>query len=152
MRKIIVAFVLAVGMATVGVNVSARQDLNGPNPSPGDIGATVASPLGSAKVSAWAVVNGLNGQAVRGERILSSTRLGVGVYEVVIAKGNPPVPNNVTNCAFTANIGSIAFSGTEQPGFISTVGRAGNNAGIFIQTLNTAGAAADRSFHLLVTC
>jgi hypothetical protein len=154
MRRLIGGTIVAIALAMVGVGASglAQQDLNGPNPAPGDVSVAAASALGGPKLSAWAVINGTNGAAVRGEKILSSQRLGVGAYEVRIAKLDPPVPANVTKCAFVANVGSIALSGTEPTGQITTVGRAGDSAGVFIATSDSNGVSADRSFHLLVVC
>lgn len=55
-------------------------------------------------------------------------------------------------CAYTATIGLPGNTGSSAPGFITVVGRAGTSNGLFIQTFDTAGALADRSFHVVVTC
>jgi len=51
-----------------------------------------------------------------------------------------------------ATIGNSTGSGTEPSGEITTNGRFDSVNGVFIQTSNSAGADADRGFHLLVTC
>jgi len=51
-----------------------------------------------------------------------------------------------------AIIGNSTGSGTEPSGEITTNGRFDSVNGVFIQTSNSAGADADRGFHLLVTC
>jgi hypothetical protein len=59
---------------------------------------------------------------------------------------------NITGCAFLITIGSSGYLGTYTPGFATVVGRAGNPAGVFVQTFDTSGNLSDRSFHLAINC
>ncbi|MGH2682637.1 MAG: hypothetical protein ACRDIX_05335 [Actinomycetota bacterium] len=93
----------------------------------------------------WAVVNGSNGTLVRGNRATTSTRSGTGTYQVRFDQ-------NIRNCAYVAQVGDVDASGIESPGFITTVGEGASVNGVWINTYNAAGTAADRSFHLWVIC
>lgn len=93
----------------------------------------------------WAVVNGSNGSLVRGNRATTSTRSATGTYQVRFDQ-------NIRSCAYVAQIGDFDASGIESPGFITTVGEGASVNGVFINTYNSSGAAADRSFHLWVIC
>ncbi|MBF9127750.1 hypothetical protein I0C86_01870 [Plantactinospora sp. S1510] len=91
----------------------------------------------------FAVVN-TNGTLARGFGAVSSVRLAVGQYQVVFIQ-------DVTRSAFTATIGLPGSVGGSPPGEIAVVGRAGVPNGVFVQTWNSAGTPADRSFHLHVS-
>jgi hypothetical protein len=93
----------------------------------------------------WAVVNGSNGTLVRGNRATTSTRSSTGTYQVRFDQ-------NIRSCAYVAQIGDFDAAGTESPGFITTVGEGASVNGVFINTYNSSGATADRSFHLRVIC
>lgn len=75
-----------------------------------------------------------------------STQLATGQYEVLFGT------TDITECAFLATVGSEIHSGGYTPGFIIVVGRAGEPSGVYLETYNTSGVAADRGFHLAVTC
>lgn len=90
----------------------------------------------------FAVVNS-NGSLARGFGVLSSARLGTGTYQVVFS-------HDVTGSAYVGTIGLTGSLGTSPSGEIAVVGRAGIPSGVFVQTFNSAGAAADRAFHLSV--
>jgi len=66
-----------------------------------------------------------------------------GCYEVIFSR-------DVTHAAYIATIGSPEFSGIEQTGEITVVGRVGNPRGVFITTTDSSGHFADRGFHLAV--
>ena len=84
-----------------------------------------------------------NGTLVRGVGAVSSARLGVGTYQVVFSQ-------DVTGSAYLGTIGLTGNAGTSPAGQIAVVGRNGIPAGVYVQTFNATGAAADRSFHLSV--
>lgn len=91
----------------------------------------------------FAVVNG-NGTLARGLGAVSASRIvSGGSYQVIFNR-------NITKGAFVATIGLSADSGQEQPGQILVNLRAGTTNGVFVQTSDSAGTNADRSFHLLV--
>ena len=103
--------------------------------------ATVAGMPPTAQTF-FAVVNA-NGTLARGFQAVSSTRLGTGVYQVLFS-------HDITRSAYVGTIGLSASSGTSPSGEIAVVGRAGSANGVFVQTFNSSGAAADRGFHLAV--
>jgi hypothetical protein len=90
----------------------------------------------------FAVVNS-NGALVRGFEVISSTRLGVGWYQVVFN-------HDLRGSAFVGTLGLTGNLGISSSGEIAVVGRTGLNNGVFVQTWNSSGARADRSFHLAV--
>jgi hypothetical protein len=93
----------------------------------------------------WAVVDG-DGQAiVRGNGAVSVNRSSAGVYQVRFAR-------NVRDCAYVASVGLTGASGNPPPGEIGVVGENASVRGVWIQTFNSAGAPADRDFHLIVDC
>jgi hypothetical protein len=99
------------------------------------------------QVPMFAVVNS-DGTLARGSAGTSSEQVGAagtGTYRVFF-------PRDVTACSFTATIGLSGSEGVSAPGFITVVGAAVDSAGVFVTTDDTAGANADRGFHLAVTC
>ncbi|GGR56085.1 hypothetical protein GCM10010251_86330 [Streptomyces aurantiogriseus] len=67
----------------------------------------------------------------------------VGTYQVCF-----DVP--VTNGTYVASIGIPGNSGVSAPGEITVVGRAGTDNCLYIQTFDSTGVLADRSFHVVV--
>jgi hypothetical protein len=101
--------------------------------------------LGMALMSA--VVNA-NGTLDRGSGVASSLRLGAagsGTYEVLFDR-------EVSTCTFVASLGNSTF--TTFLGEVSAVRRsgAGKENGVYVETNNSAGASADKPFHLIVFC
>ncbi|MFC8850388.1 MULTISPECIES: hypothetical protein [unclassified Micromonospora] len=90
----------------------------------------------------FAVVNS-NGALVRGFGVFSSLRLGVGTYQVVFS-------HDLTGSAYIGTIGLPGSVGASPSGEIAVVGRAGVPNGVFVQTFTSAGAPADRAFHLAI--
>lgn len=90
----------------------------------------------------FAVVNA-NGTLSRGFGVVSSTRLGVGQYQVVFS-------HNLRGSAYIGTIGLSGAVGVSPSGQIAVIGRAGNVNAVFVQTFAANGAAADRGFHLAV--
>jgi hypothetical protein len=93
----------------------------------------------------WAVVDGDGEAIVRGNRAVSVNRSSAGIYQVRFAR-------NVRNCVYVASIGLTGSSGNPPPGEIGVVGEAASVNGVWIQTFDSAGASADRDFHLIVDC
>jgi hypothetical protein len=99
----------------------------------------------------WAVIE-RDASLVRGRNVLRTHKLGTGIYEVFFT-------GEVSNGAFVATIGRPGIA-TEPPGFITVALRCcpglgafhpfDDNKGVWIQTFDTAGQPADRSFHLMV--
>jgi hypothetical protein len=69
-----------------------------------------------------------------------------GAYELTFNK-------NVTGCAYVATLGDTA-NGAPPVGEVSVSGDTDtdNTHDVFVQTANSAGVAADASFHLYVSC
>jgi hypothetical protein len=137
------AVVLAIGTAQAVPNVTPvaaqQEDKNEPRPA-----SQTAAELALGGTTYWGVVNS-NGALARHRGGVSASRLGVGTYQVVFL-------DNITRCAYTATIGLPGTSGASAPGEITVVGRAGEPRGVFVQTFTSAGAVADRGFHLVVNC
>src|SRR5437763_5973461 len=114
--------------------------------APGPTGATGPSgpsgPAGSI-TKLTAVVN-TNGTLARSQGTTSSTHLGTGTYEIVFNQ-------DVTQCTYVATLGNPGAL-TPPAGEIGAASRAGIPDGVFVETRDSAGAAADRSFHLIVVC
>ena len=99
----------------------------------------------------WAVIE-RDGSLVRGRNVLRTAKLATGVYEVFFT-------GEVSNGAFVATIGRPGIA-TEPPGEITLALRCcpgsnpwtpfADNKGVWIQTFDSAGKPADRSFHLIV--
>lgn len=59
---------------------------------------------------------------------------------------------DVSECAYTANIGFADSIGAPDDGAVTVVGAAGIPEGVFISTFNQAGEDTDSGYHLVVTC
>lgn len=99
----------------------------------------------------WAVIE-RDASLVRGRNVVRTAKLGTGVYEVFFT-------GEVSNGAFVATIGRPGIA-TEPPGEITVALRCcpgfgafqpfDDNKGVWIQTFDSSGNPADRSFHLIV--
>jgi hypothetical protein len=99
----------------------------------------------------WAVIE-RDATLVRGRNVLRAAKLGTGIYEVFFT-------GEVRNGAFVATIGRPGIA-TEPPGEITVALRCcpglgafrpfDDNKGVWVQTFDSAGKPADRSFHLIV--
>src|SRR5690349_14649974 len=100
--------------------------------------------LALAPTDARAVCRAAGGIVVaESENALACNRLGVGAYEVIIG-------NNVNQCTYVATLGLIG-TGAPVAGEIGVSQGSANNR-VRVQTRDSAGAAANRSFHLVVAC
>jgi hypothetical protein len=91
----------------------------------------------------FAVVNG-NGTLARGSGAVSASKLpATGEYQIIFNK-------SVNRGAFLSTIGLSADSGQSPPGEIIVNLRVGTTNGVFVQTSDSEGKDADRSFHLAV--
>lgn len=96
---------------------------------------------GNVAIGSSCYVRGVGALAASGQ----VTKIGTGTFDIRFDIG-------IRQCAYTATIGLTGNSGASAPGEITVVGRAGTNNGVFLQTFDSAGNVADRSFHLLVNC
>ncbi len=92
----------------------------------------------------WAVVNP-DLSLARGAGVVSVTKDGDGQTAVVFDR-------DVSNCAFTANVGYAGNSGVPPDGTATVVGLLGDLNGVFLTTFNQAGAPVDSGYHLVITC
>jgi len=90
------------------------------------------------------VVVGPLGQFVRGKDVASVGRTGEGRYLVVFR-------SNVQGCAYVASLGDPSVS-TPPVGQAGTSGVATNANAVQVRTVSSTGNAADRPFHLIVSC
>lgn len=99
----------------------------------------------------WAVIE-RDATLVRGRNVVRTAKLDTGVYEVFFT-------GEVSNGAFVATIGRPGIA-TEPTGEITVALRCcpgfgayqpfDDNKGVWIQTFDSGGKPADRSFHLIV--
>ena len=133
------AIAVTLGSSTLIAGAAQTSRLNdSTGVEPMSPGGTV---LGSATL--WAVIRA-DGSTARGDGNASSTRLGVGTYQVIFRR-------NVVNCAYMVTIGNPG-TGASAPGEVTMGLRAGNSNGIFVTTHNSAGNLADRNFHVFINC
>ena len=101
-----------------------------------------AGPAGSV-TRLTAVVNS-SGSIARSQGTTSAGRTAAGQYEVIFNQ-------DVTSCTYVASLGNPA-SGTPAAGTATVASRNLVPNGVFVATYNAAGAATDRSFHLVAVC
>jgi hypothetical protein len=131
----IVAALVAVGALGAGIGIAQ-----------GAAHHRVASPTHASAQVLFAVVN-KTGHLNRG---LGAQSAGVdshqtGEYHVYFKRG-------VRKCAYVATIGTIGASGAPPSGEISVEGLHGHKAGVFVETVDSAGNPEYLGFHLAVTC
>ncbi len=104
-----------------------------------------AGPAGSVS-KLWAVSTSA-GALNRSAGTVSSARVGVGQYEVIFNQ-------DISNCVYVASVGGFIdiSNAAGQQGFAVVGKKAGTANGVRVNTRSQTGAAADRSFHLVVVC
>ena len=122
---------------SIGPNAVKEESLNSLKLGP------VISAL-TAQGSAHHAVIGSGGAVVRARGLASSARTGTGQYQAVFDR-------DVRQCAYVATLGdeSAASPGTGQ---VSVTSLPSSVNGVRVFTRNSDGAAANRSFHLVVSC
>ena len=98
----------------------------------------------AAQGSAHHAVIGSGGAAVRARGLASAARTATGTYQAIFDR-------DVRQCAYVATLGdeSAASPGTGQ---VSVTSLPSNVNGVRVLTRNSEGQAANRSFHLVVSC
>jgi hypothetical protein len=104
------------------------------------------------KVDESGTADGLTLQAVvaetgtssRNRGATSATKTATGVYQVVFNA-------DVKACTYSATLGDVGEAAPPS-GEISVSSLAGNANGVVVATRDSAGLAADRPFHLIVSC
>jgi hypothetical protein len=136
------AVAAAAAMASFGI-ASAAGGLNEGSRAPTAVPATGAGMPPTSQVL-FGVVNS-NGTLARGFGATAAVRDAVGVYRVTFRQ-------DISGCAFTGTIGLAGNVGVSPPGEIQVVTANVNPAQVFVTTTDSAGARADRGFHLHVAC
>lgn len=142
----LVVLLIAGALAAFGISRATAQN-EAPNSTPSASEAAVTDDSefqATQRKRLWAVVKA-DGTLARGVGVRDVNRLVTGRYEVIFNR-------NVRQCVYTATIGLPDASGVAAPGEITTASRFRALNGVFIQTTNSSGAQANRSFHLLVNC
>jgi hypothetical protein len=104
------------------------------------------------KVDEAATADGVTLQAVvaetgtssRNRGATSTTKTATGVYQVVFNA-------DVKACTYSATLGDVGEAAPPS-GEVSVSSLAGNANGVVVATRDSAGLAADRPFHLIVSC
>jgi hypothetical protein len=133
------------------VLVAACQDSTGPlteGPKSADLAPEVpTSSLEGPELATtatvrqlWAVVTA-NGALSRGSRVTSTTRLGIGRYEVTFNR-------SVSGCAYIAT----TINAYSQALGVFTAGGHLSSNGVYVETKNQGGGLTDGPFNLLVAC
>jgi hypothetical protein len=94
-------------------------------------------------VNRFSVVTGA-GALARGRGVTSTARTAEGRYQVIFDR-------DVRNCAFAVSVGDAGAAGPPQ-GEAAVAALASNVNGVQVRTEASGGAAADRPFHLIVSC
>src|SRR4051794_26782049 len=123
--------------AIKGLQVEGKRGPAGP---PGATGAAgqpgtpgAKGDKGEPATRLWAVIN-VSGTTGRGSGVTGSAKLATGQYEVVFNR-------DVTTCSYQATMSVTQGEAVVQP-------RSLVPNGVFVGTYTSAGAAADRAFHL----
>jgi hypothetical protein len=103
----------------------------------------VPSAVAADGVTRHAVVSNV-GALVRGRGTASSAQTGAGQYQVIFDR-------DVRQCTYFATLGDESAAGPGS-GQIAVTSAASNVNGVRVVTRDSAGALANRSFHLLVSC
>jgi len=102
-------------------------------------GAVQAAPDGALGIALMSAQVNSTGSLARGSGAISSTKLdGAGQYEIIFDR-------DVTTCTYSVTGNTLQGEPLAQP-------RTGTANGVFVGTYSSAGAPADRAFHLLVFC
>ena len=124
--------------AIKGLQVEGKRGPAGPPGATGAQGAPGAKgDQGAPATRLWAVIN-VSGTTGRGSGVTGSAKVGTGQYEVVFNR-------DVTTCSYQATMSVSAGEVIAQPRNLVP-------NGVFVGTFTSAGAAADRAFHLAVFC
>jgi hypothetical protein len=125
------------------MTVTALRGSRGVPGAAGPAGATGPSgPAGLPATALWAVI-ATTGAMSRSSHVTSSEKVAAGQYVVIFDR-------DVKACAFVGSLGGTAAESVV--GQISATRRSINANGVFVRTYDSAGTAADKSFHLAVFC
>ena len=137
--------VVLASACTIGLIAATAPMASGAGGLNADQGVVSTDAGVAAKAKSYYAVVDADGTLARGRGAVSATNLGAGAYIVTFSK-------NVRACSYTATVGLSGASGVSAPGFITTVGAAASEMGVFLTTHDTTGASSNLGFHLQVEC
>jgi hypothetical protein len=144
-RKLVVALAAVLALGVVMVATPAGATMNWTNIWNNHLKPKADKRYVNESELLWAVVDGTDGSLDRGNGVASTNKSDTGDYQVRFNK-------NVRGCVYVATVGLPGSLGVELPGQIGVVGEAASVNGVWIDTYDSLGNEADRSFHLLVDC
>ncbi len=135
---------LAKGAVTPAkLSKASKKTLTGPKGATGAQGIQgiqgKTGETGKAATALWAEVNSA-GALVKGSGTVSANKLNTGTYQVIFNQ-------SVKACTYQATLAE-----EEEFGFVIVEPRGGNEAGVYVETTNTAGTDTDKKFDLAVFC
>jgi hypothetical protein len=111
----------------------------GPKGDPGITGEPGAKgEPGQSATTLWAVVSGGSGGLVRSSGVTSSHKRNTGEFEVFFDR-------DVSSCSYQVTMASTAGEAVAEP-------KTAIADGVFVETFNSAGTLADKTFYLAVFC
>jgi len=138
--KLIAGLAAAIVIVAGGAWLASAQ-----GPAPNTIGGgETQTALEPAIGDFWAVQRS-DGVIMRCRGCISGSRLALGNYQILFS-------DNIRGCVFMGTIGDFDALGVSPTGEITTVGRVSDPRGVFITTHTSAGANADGSHHIYVSC
>ena len=137
---------------TLRGNEAKREGFGGGAIKESSLDASKLNATKIGKVTSAGVADGLArhgvisniGALVRGRGITSASKTGDGQYQAIFDV-------DVRNCTYSATLGDESASGPGT-GQIAVTSASTNVNGVRVVTRDSAGALADRSFHLIVSC
>lgn len=107
-------------------------------------GSLSPTDLSKAARTWWAVVNA-DGTVARSSGGVTGSREGTGEYEVIF-------PVNVTGCAYAVAPGGSGSVGSPPHAGVGSLGRFGNEQGLWVETWDESDVQTDAGFHVIVDC
>ena len=115
----------------------ARAQGQAASPPAADAPAVAQPPPGSSRTAGWAVV-AANGALDRFKNVAANIHTGIGAYRITFK-------DKVDRCRYVATM-------TDDFGFVRVLRYKSDQRALVVETANTSGAPADRSFYLQVIC
>ena len=144
-RKLVVALAAVLTLGVVMVASPAGASINWSNIWNNHLKPKADKRYVNESELLWAVIDGNTGNLDRGNGVTFTNKSDTGDYQVRFNK-------NVRGCVYVASVGLPGSVGVELPGQIGVVGENASVNGVWIDTYDSLGNEADRSFHLLVDC
>jgi hypothetical protein len=121
-----------------------RADARKSKLNPGPAAPACTKPESCGPRELFAVVDH-QGTLRRGQHVVSSALIEIGVYQVIFAR-------DVRRGVYIASAGGHGFEGIPIPASAAVIGLASNPQGVLVYMTNSSGDPIDTGFHLLVVC